>query len=150
MPNPFDWGYLTSPPDSTNVLNAFSIIYLLVFLSGFVIASYVYYRPWTQPFGRLYRRTTVKRACTIAMWVFGAGLFFFLIRIVQINPLTLGQPIWMWLSIVALVAMIIWFAYVARNEPRPAAIVGPGGHTRHGAPHVSPTKRPVRRDRTTR
>jgi hypothetical protein len=41
MPNPFDWDYLTTPPASDDVLDVFSIIYLVVFLAGFVASAYV-------------------------------------------------------------------------------------------------------------
>ncbi len=150
MPNPFDWDYLTTPPASEDVLDAFTIIYLVVFLAGFIAAAYVYYRPWTKPFGRLFRRKVVKRACNIAMWVFGIGLFFFLIRLLQINPLSFGEPIWMWLSVVAVIVMLGWFAFAARNQTPPEPVVGPGGHTRAAAPKTSPAKRPVRRDRSPR
>ncbi len=150
MPNPFDWDYLTTPPASDDVLDVFSIIYLVVFLAGFVASAYVYYRPWTKPFGRMFRRKVVKRACNVAMWVFGIGLFFFLIRLLQINPLSFGEPIWMWLSVVALIVMIGWFAYAARTQSPPEPATGPGGHVRTGAPRTAPAKRPVRRDRSHR
>lgn len=150
MPNPFDWDYLTTPPTSDEVLDVFSIIYFVVFLVGFVAAAYVYYRPWTKPFGRIFRRKAVKRACNIAMWVFGVGLFFFLIRLLQINPLSFGEPIWMWLSVLAVVVMTIWFAIAARNQPPPEPVFVQGGHRLGGPPRTQPVKRPVRRDRSTR
>jgi uncharacterized membrane protein len=148
MPNPFDWDYLTSQPASDDVLDAFTIIYAVVFILGFVASAYLYYRPWTKPFGRMFRRKAVIAASGLAMWVFGIGFFFFLIRLLQINPLTLGEPIWMWLSILAVIGMGI---LVALNWRRSQASGQGASRGRTGAPQATPaTRRPVRRDRAPR
>ncbi len=150
MPNPFDWDYLTTPPASADVLDPFTIFYVAVMLVGFVGAAYIYYRPWTKPFGRYFRRRAVMKACGIAMWVFGAGLFFFLIRLLQINPMSLGEPIWMWLSLLAVIGMAAWIVVAARSQTPPAPARPGTGHARTGAPKIQPARRPVRRDRMRR
>ncbi|MEJ7900487.1 MAG: hypothetical protein WKF63_01495, partial [Thermomicrobiales bacterium] len=71
----------------------FTIIYVVIFLSGFVAAAYLSSRPWTKPFGTMFRRKAVQKASGVAMWVFGVGFFFFLIRLLQINPISFGNPI---------------------------------------------------------
>jgi hypothetical protein len=148
MPNPFDWDYLTSQPASDDVLDAFTIIYAAVFILGFVASAYLYYRPWTKPFGSMFRRKSVIAASGLAMWVFGIGLFFFLIRLLQINPLTLGQPIWMWLSILAVVGMAV---LIGMNWKRSQALGPERTRGRTGSPDVQPAnRRPVRRDRAHR
>ena len=152
MQHPFDWDYLTTPPVSGDVFEAFSIVYLALFLGGFILSAYVYYRPWTKPFGRLFRRKAVMKATGIAMWVFGIGLFFFLIRLLQINPMTLGEPLWMWLSVLAVLAMIAWIG-VRGSDARKSAPAAPGPtglHARRTAPQVQTSKRPVRRKSTLR
>lgn len=152
MPNPFDADYLTTPPASGDVLDAFTIIYVVVFLGGFVAAAYLNSRPWTKPFGAMFRRKAVKRVSGIAMWVFGAGFFFFLIRILQINPMTLGEPLWMWLAVLAVIAMIVWIA-LSWSSARKAAIIAATqtAHARRGAPRTQQqAKRPVRRTTTLR
>ncbi len=153
MPNPFDWDYLTSAPASGDVLDAFTIIYVVVFLGGFVAAAYLNSRPWTKPFGSMFRRKSVKKASGIAMWVFGAGFFFFLIRLLQIDPLTFGRPLWMWLSVLALVVMIVWIA-VSWSSARKAAMTVAAtrtAHARRGAPQTQQqTRRPVKRTTTLR
>jgi hypothetical protein len=150
MPNPFDWDYLTTPPASNDVLDAVTIVFLALFLVGFVVAAYVYYRPWTRPFGRLFRRRAVMKVCNIAMWIFGAGLFFFLIRLLQINPITFGEPIWLWLSFLAALGLLAWIGYAAtRQEPLPPEREHVG-HVRHAAPRAQPVRRPVRRDKSHR
>jgi hypothetical protein len=150
MPNPFDWDYLTTPPASDDILDAWTIIFLAVFLVGFVVAAYVYYRPWTRPFGRIFRRRAVMKWCNIAMWIFGAGLFFFLIRLLQINPLTFGEPIWLWLSFLAALALLAWVGYAATRQPPLLTERGHQGHVRQSAPRAQPVRRPVRRDKSHR
>ena len=147
MQNPFDWDYLTTPPASADVLDAFTILYLVLFLVGFVVCAYLYYRPWTKPFGRVFRRTSVMKATGIGMWIFGIGLFFFLIRILQIDPISFGQPIWMWLSLIAAVIYLGWIGFAwntAKNVPTAPA----GSHPAYGRPgsvQAHPVKRPVKR-----
>lgn len=152
MPNPFDWDYLTSTPASDDVLDAFTIVYLVVFLGGFVLSVYLNSRPWTKPFGSMFRRKSVKRASNYAMWVFGVGLFFFLIRLLQINPLSFGEPIWMWLSIMALVGMIVWIGMSWSTARKEAALASARPvHTRRSAPQVQQQlRRPVKRSSTLR
>ncbi len=148
MPNPFDWDYLTSQPAPDEVLDAFTIIYAVVFVLGFVASAYLYYRPWTKPFGTMFRRRSVIAAAGMAMWVFGIGLFFFLIRLLQINPLTLGEPIWMWLSILAVIVMA---AIIGVNWKRGAKTGPETTRARAASPQVQPVnRRPVRRDKAHR
>ena len=154
MPNPFDWDYLTTPPASGDVLDVFAIIYVAVFLGGFVAAVYLNSRPWTKPFGAMFRRKAVRRVSGIAMWIFGAGFFFFLICILQINPISLGEPFWMWLSVLAVIVMIAWIA-ASWSSARKAAVAAAAAQTalarRGAAPRTQQqVKRPVRRTTTLR
>ena len=151
MPNPFDWDVLTTAPSSGDILQPFAVIYALVFLGGFVLACYLYYRPWTPPIGRLYRRTWVIKAMNLAMWICGIGSFFFLIRLLQIDPLTLGRPIWMWLSVIALVALLAWFvlASPAARKSSDEAIAARYGPRRR-QPVQRNEQRPVRRNNSSR
>lgn len=151
MPNPFSWDYLTTQPASDDVLDGFTIVYAALMLLGFVVAAYLHYRPWTKPFGALFRRRSVLKATTIAMWVFGVGLFFFLIRLLQINPFSFGEPIWMWLSLLAVVALLVMIGVSWNSSRVSAQTVVTDSRGRVGAPQTSPaTKRPVRRDKAHR
>jgi len=67
------------------------------------------------------KRRTVRNGAGIALIVFGVGLFFFGIRVLQINPLTFGMRIWLWLSLAAVVVMAAMFAYYLRTR-YPAAL----------------------------
>ena len=150
MPNPFDWDYLTTPPASSDVFDVFTIVYLIVFLGGFVLAAYVYYRPWVKPLGKVFRRKSVMKATGTAMWVFGIGLFFFLIRLLQINPISFGEPIWMWLSILGLLAMLAWIGVRWNGAKKTAPAPSVGSHSRRGSPQTQPSRRPVGRKTTLR
>ena len=151
MPNPFSWDYLTTQPASGDVLDGFTIVFAALMLLGFVVTAYVHYRPWTRPFGTMFRRRSVLKATTIGMWVFGIGLFFFLIRLLQINPFSFGEPIWMWLSLLGVVAFVVMvgLSWNSSRVTRQPVVADTRGRT--GAPRTSPaSKRPVRRDRAHR
>ena len=150
MPNPFDWDQLTTPPSSGDVLEPFAVAYAALFLAGFVACAYLYYRPWTRPFGRLFRRRSVIKATGIGMWAFGIGLFFFLIRILQIDPLTFGRPVWMWLSILDLLVFMALIA-LSWNRSRAEATAARKAQAlgRRGALPTA-ANRPVRRRSTLR
>ena len=50
--------------------------------------------------------------------VFGIGLFFFGIRVLQINPFGFGMRIWLWMSFLAAVLMTVYFVYYLRTVYR--------------------------------
>lgn len=151
MRNPFDWDYLTSAPQPGEIFGPFSALYLLVFAAGFIGAAYVYYHPWARPIGEYVRRKTACKAATIALWVFGTGLFFFLVRLLQINPFTFGERIWLYLCLLALLVMTLLFAarFRAAREERLHALRAQAITGRRG-PATRPVSRPVRRRTQTR
>lgn len=111
MDNPFDWDYLRTVPGPNEVLGPFAIAYLILFLVGFVVATVVY-NGWAKQWFRdpVFHRMARKWA-GIAIVIFGLGLFFFLIRWLQINPFGFGRRYWLWLTIVALIVLVgyaIW------------------------------------------
>jgi len=110
MDNPFSWDYLTTTPGSNEVFGAFAIGFLVIFLTGFIV-SFVAYAGWGDRFVKdpLWRRM-IRRWSGWALALFTTGLFFFVIRILQINPFTFGQRIWLYLSLLALAAFIVWCA----------------------------------------
>ena len=95
------WDRLITPPAAGDVLNLISAAYLVVFLVGFVACAY-----WLrEEHGTdaaaaqvMERRRTCART---GLWIFGAGLVFFAIRALQIDPLWLGAPIWMIAAVIA-------------------------------------------------
>lgn len=148
MGSAFSWDSLTTAPAPDETLNPFSVLFVIVCAVGFIASTYLYYRPWQPPLGRYFRRRAIRKATTISMWVFGFGLFLFLIRLLQINPFTLGVPLWMVLTAIVAVVMMAVFAvkiWQGRSQPaptRPATRLDTGGRLPY-APAGG--RRPVRR-----
>ena len=115
MDNPFSWDYLTTVPGTNEVFGPFAIVYLIVFGLGFVAAVFFYNDGARRYTDHALKRRTLRRGGAIAMIVFGIGLFFFGIRVLQINPLSFGMRLWLWLSFLAAAVMFAWFAYYLRT-----------------------------------
>lgn len=116
MPNPFSWDYLTHRPTEDEVWGPFGIAYLVVFIVGFFVAVFLYNdgaRFLTpHPVTRRYLRKL--GAWTLLPLTF--GLFFFVIRVLQIDPFTFGRRIWLYLSVLALLAVLGYFTYFVRTH----------------------------------
>ncbi|HEY8447404.1 MAG TPA: hypothetical protein VIL01_09875 [Thermomicrobiales bacterium] len=110
MDNPFSWDYLTTVPGPNEVFGPFAVIFLIVFGLGFILSTAIYSGWDRRLIGDPVLRRMARRWSGWAMALFGIGLFFFGIRWLQINPLTFGMRIWLWLCWLAL---IIFGAYVA-------------------------------------
>ncbi|MEJ7837564.1 MAG: hypothetical protein WKF81_02045 [Thermomicrobiales bacterium] len=146
MPNPFSWDYLNSVPPSNDVIDGWSMLCLLVFGSGFLLSSAIFYRPGLPLFRGKYKRKTVQFVAGVGLWIFGAGLFFFLIQLLQIDPFTFGRRIWMFLSFLASLVFVAFvaFAWWQRASEVKAVISSPSGAT---IQRPAPQRRPVRRRR---
>lgn len=107
-----DW--LTTRPAGDDVLNLFAIISLAVFALVLLASGYYSARPWAAPVGEPFSRHFVRRAATMLGWPAGIGLFFLIVRLLQIDPATFGRPIWIVLSWIALV---VAFAVIAAMAP---------------------------------
>jgi hypothetical protein len=97
----------------------------------------------------------------IGLFVFGIGLFFFLIRMLQINPFTFGLRIWLWVSFLAFLIFAAYMVFdfltryrgeveafekrrLQRQYLRPGGAVAGGRSVGPGAPLVAGA-RPVKR-----
>jgi hypothetical protein len=118
MDNPFSWDYLTTVPGPNEVFGPFAVIYLIIFGAGFLI-SLVVYNNWAKRWiADPVLHKMAKRWAGIGLAIFTLGLFVFLIRWLQINPFDLGMRIWLWLSLVALIAFVGYIVYdYRRNYP---------------------------------
>jgi hypothetical protein len=145
MPNPFSWDYLNTVPPSNDVIDGWSILLLIVFGAGFIVSSLLFYRPGIPPFRGKFRRKAVQFGAGTGMWIFGFGLFFFLIQLLQIDPFTFGRRIWMFLTFVVSICFLVAVAarYWQKVEELKATPVAPNSAIRTGPPH----RRPVRRRR---
>lgn len=107
MDNPFSWDYLTTVPGPDQVFEPFGIAFLVVFGLGF-LASLVLYNDGAKRYvSHGLKRRTIQRIAGLAMIVFGIGLFFFAIRLLQINPFTFGMRLWLWISILLLIGFAV-------------------------------------------
>lgn len=111
MDNPFSWDYLRTVPGPNEVFGPFSLAYLILFLAGFVV-SIVVYNGWArQRFKDPVLHRMARKWAGIAIVIFGLGLFFFLIRWLQINPFGFARRYWLWLTLLALATLVgyaIW------------------------------------------
>jgi 4-hydroxybenzoate polyprenyltransferase len=116
MDNPFSWDYLTTVPGTDEVFGPFAIAYLIVFGVGFLGSIYLYNDGASRYLDHPVKRRAIRRGATFATIVFGVGLFFFGIRVLQINPFNFGMRIWLWLSALAAVVLFAFFAYYLRTR----------------------------------
>lgn len=120
MHNPFSWDYMRTMPGPSEVFGPFAIIFLVIFGFGFVLAVFLYNDGARRYTNHALKRRTIRRGAGISMVVFGLGLFFFGVRLLQINPFSFGERIWLWLSFVSALAMAAYFAYYTRTVYRDA------------------------------
>jgi phosphoglycerol transferase MdoB-like AlkP superfamily enzyme len=167
MDNPFSWDYMKTVPGPNEVFGPFSIAYLIMFVAGFVL-SIVVYNGWAKKwFTDPVLHRMARKWSGIAIVIFGLGLFFFLIRWLQINPFGMARRYWLWLSLLALMVLIgyaIWdykTHYQAlraqyeeqqrrRQTSRSMAHAASGGKDRSKSPVAAPAgpkPRPVKRRR---
>ena len=95
------WTWLSTPPPKGEVLDLVGVFSLLLFAPGFVVSAYL-----SEPGADRLTKDPVQLAgirycASRGLWVFGAGLFFFGARAMQINPLSFGEPKWLVGSVVA-------------------------------------------------
>jgi hypothetical protein len=118
MDNPFSWDYLTTVPGPNEVFGPFAVVFLILFGGGFLV-SLIISNDWaTQWFKDPVLHRMAKRWSGFGLVLFTLGLFFFLVRWLQINPFDLGMRLWLWLCLVALVALIVYILWDYRaNYP---------------------------------
>jgi hypothetical protein len=114
MENPITWEYMETVPGPNEVFGPLAIIYLIVFGLGFVLSVFLYNDGARHYVDHPVKRRVIRRGAGVATAVFGVGLFFFGIRVLQIDPFTFGRRMWLWLSALAALIMAIYFIYYAR------------------------------------
>ncbi len=115
MDNPFSWDYLSTRVESNEVFGPFAVVYLVLFGLGFLVSVFLYNDGARHYVRHGLKLRTIRRGAGIATVVFGTGLFFFGIRMLQIDPFYLGRRIWLYLCLLALVAMAAAFVYYLRT-----------------------------------
>jgi hypothetical protein len=133
------WNALTSVPEAGDVIDVFAVVSMAIFGLVFLLSAIYSARPWTPPLGDAYSRRFIRRSATLLGWISGIGLFFLLIRLLQINPISLGLPIWTLLTLIALVAALI-FIGIQSVRDREIRRLNRSGHRASKL-----TRRPVRK-----
>ncbi|MDQ3222222.1 MAG: hypothetical protein M3Q75_01920 [Gemmatimonadota bacterium] len=105
MDNPFSWDYLSTVPGQNEVWGPFAILYIAIYGIGFVVGMVLYNGGGRSLFPNHVMYRMLKRWSSWALLVFGAGLFFFVVRALQINPFTFAMRFWMWLTVLGLVTL---------------------------------------------
>ena len=95
--------WLGTPPTKDGVLDLFGAFCLLLLAPGFVVSAYLAGPGADRLANNPVQLAGIRHWASIGLWLFGAGLFFFGVRAMQINPLSFGQPVWLLGSIVAIV-----------------------------------------------
>lgn|GEM_PF-1946448 len=116
MDNPFSWDYLTASVRETELWGPFSIAYLILFGSIFIISAFVFADANRRFATHKLNRDTVRRFATWLMWSSGIALFFLGVRLLQTQMLTLEKRIWMYLAFLAFLAVVARIALFMRNE----------------------------------
>jgi len=111
---------LFSPPPLEDVVGPVWLVYLVVFAAGFVLSVAAEGDGLARVVPHPAARRAVARYATAAAALFGAGLFFFGIRALQIDPFRFAAPIWLLLCLVAVVAYLAW-AWGRLRREMPAA-----------------------------
>jgi hypothetical protein len=97
------WTWLSTPPGKAEVVDLFGAFCLLLFAPGYVLSAYLA-GPRADRLGKdPVQIAGIRHWALNGLWVFGAGLVFFGARVLQINPLWFGAPIWLLGSIIAVV-----------------------------------------------
>ena len=116
MDNPISWDYLSTVPGPNEVFGPLAIMYLAVFLIGFAISLVFYNNRGRQLFANPVMFRLVRRWAGWALVVFGSGIFFFLIRALQINPFTFAMRFWMWVTVLGLLVLFVMLAIDFRRK----------------------------------
>lgn len=106
---------MTTLPRPDEVFDPFGVACLIIFGVGFLVAIVLYNDGGRRFAEHPVHRRLMRKAGSIGTIVFGAGLFFCGVRVLQINPFTFGLPIWLWLSLLAVVGWALYVAYYARS-----------------------------------
>ena len=115
------WTALFSPPPPQDVIGPFWLLYLLVFAAGFVLSITAEGNGLARVLPHPETRRVVADHAPASAALFGAGLFFFGVRALQIDPLRLAAPFWLVLSLVAAVVYLA-FIWLRFRQVVPAAI----------------------------
>ena len=111
MQNPVSWSYLTAPIYLTPTWGPFSIAYVSIFGAGLIISLVLYNDLFRFLRRNRLRYDTVRRGTGLLIPIFALGLFFFFFRFLRVSVFYLSLRLWLYLTFVAFLACIVYFAY---------------------------------------
>ena len=94
---------LLQPPPPERVLTLPVAGFGLLCLAGFVVAVLLTRPDAVGIAARFGEPSFVQRRANVFTWLFGAGLFFLGVRLLQVNPMAFAAPIWLLASFAAIV-----------------------------------------------
>jgi hypothetical protein len=106
---------LLQPPPPERVLTLPVAAFGLLCLAGFVGAVLLTRPDALLIAARFGEPDVVQRRASVYAWLFGAGLFFLGVRLLQVNPLAFAAPVWLLLSFAAIVLYAIRIALGPRE-----------------------------------
>lgn len=104
-----DWLTTRPTPDVAN--HWLALLSMALFAIGVIAAGMLSTRPGLPPFNGNFTNKFVSLATALVGWISGVGLFFHIMRLLQIDPGTLGRPIWIVLTWVAMAIALGWLIY---------------------------------------
>jgi hypothetical protein len=112
--NPFDWGFLTSPPTEPKIgpFGWFYIVFMLA-LTGAGIYFYFIKRPQWKRVNAVWHKAA-NRFAQPAIWIGVIGLLFALFRVVSLDFFNLR--IWFYIMMLAALALFGWISYWYRTS----------------------------------
>ena len=118
MPKPWSWDYLNHLPRPDEIWGPFSTAFLVVFLIGFFVAAFLYNDGGRYLATEPVRRRYLRKYAGFLLVPLTLGLFFFGVRLLQIDPFTFGRRIWLYLSLLGLLAVLAYAAQDIRRHYR--------------------------------
>ena len=118
MPKPYSWDYLNQLPGPDDVFGPFSTPFLVVFLLGFFVAVFLYNEGGRYLTTDPVRRRYLRKYAGFLLVPLVFGLLCFAVRILQIDPFTLGRRTWLYLSLIGLIAVLGYAAWDIRTHYR--------------------------------
>lgn len=116
MGDAFSWDHLTRVPRPDEVFTPFSALFLVICAISMLVGYLLYSRPGVMWSRHLLRVRTARRWGSILMWIGSFGIFFFVVGWLQINPFTLGERIWLYLTALSLMLAMVLIAVDVRHE----------------------------------
>lgn len=104
----FSWHTLTSRPADAGSLDALGGASLVVF--AFVFLGVSALMLWPRRFGlrRRLGRDATARWLVAGLWLSSLGLIFLILRLLRIDPITLGRPIWLAVVLLGIACWLLW------------------------------------------